>query len=868
MDNQISRKTYSTQTAMLKYGPLILQQLPKVDRAENLREMYNEVQEMLQLLSKCSGAERVFMFDKITTGKERYELIYEYNAPGSNAAEYALQSVAATEIPNWIHIFAQGDSVVIRDIEMVQESMPEEYELLKRQGIRSEVVAPLYSRNEIRGFIGLDNPYEDVSELFIQQAAFVGSHLNAARENQQMIYKMEENLHQMEKEREMLLALCNDSTSVFKVDLVSNLAETVKLEHGTNGAEIISNQSGTTLCYSKAMREFYDTFVVKESALDYMDVFAPSALMKTLSTKDVFTYHFQMIPNKMNQQYFEVRAIRLQHTEESFLVLLDFRHIDEIIEETRRHQQELEHALEATQMSYATISAIGKIYYSVYRINLQTRYFEEISGNKEKLLGEDGEKNFDKAVERLEEYIVDEHVQYVDRFMDVTTLADRLKDDDSVALEYMVEDGNWHLARFIVQSRDENGIPVEVLLAIRVISEEKRREKYLIGVADDANQANEAKSEFLSRMSHDIRTPMNAIVGFANIARQYADDSDKVRQYLDKILLSSGNLQQLIDDVLDISRIESGEVSIGNQPMDILELCEDCSETVEGMASEKQLKYISKSHDISHRILLSDQLRLRQVYINLLSNAIKYTPAGGTVEFEVYEEESVIPDKVRLVAVVRDTGIGMTPEFMEKMYSRFAREIDTRVNKVRGSGLGLSIVKMIVDLMGGNIEVESQVQRGSTFRVLLDLPYAKEAQMEANENTHEAATLPDREITLLAAEDNDLNYEILREQLRMQGIRCVRAINGKECLEMFRDSVGHEYDAILMDMQMPVMNGLEAARAIRKLKHPEANRIPIIALTANAYQEDMEACMAAGMNEHLAKPIRIEEVVQVLAKYL
>ena len=164
--------------------------------------------------------------------------------------------------------------------------------------------------------------------------------------------------------------------------------------------------------------------------------------------------------------------------------------------------------------------------------------------------------------------------------------------------------------------------------------------------------------------------------------------------------------------------------------------------------------------------------------------------------------------------------------------------------------------------------MDNQVQRGSTFRVLLDLPYAKEAQIETNENTHEVTTLPDREITLLAAEDNDLNYEILREQLRMQGIRCVRAINGKECLEIFRDSVEHEYDAILMDMQMPVMNGLEAARAIRKLNHPEVRSIPIIALTANAYQEDMEACMAAGMNEHLAKPIRIEEVVQVLAKYL
>ncbi len=616
------------------------------------------------------------------------------------------------------------------------------------------------------------------------------------------------------------LILCNDSTSVFKVDLMRDLAEIVKIERRTNGAKVIEKQRGNTLCYSKAMREFYDAYVVRESAPDYMEVFAPEHLIQTLKTKDTITYHFQMIPNERGQQYFEIRATRIQRTKDSFQILLDFRH------------------------------------------------FEEISGNDGKLLGADGEDRFDRAVQSLEEFIIDEHVAYADRFMDITTLADRLVEDDSIALEYMVKDSNWHLARFIVQSRDEAGVPEKVLLAIRVISEEKRKERYLIGVADDANQANEAKSEFLSRMSHDIRTPMNAIVGFANIASQHTDKPEEIQRYLDKILLSSANLQQLIDDVLDISRIESGEMLIGSQPVDILELCEDCNETLRGIAEAKHLRYVSRNRDITHRILISDQLRLRQVYVNLLSNAVKYTPEGGTVTFEIYEEASDTPDKIRLVTVISDTGIGMTPEFMEKMYSRFSREIDTRVNKVRGSGLGLAIVKMIVDLMGGTIEVESQVQRGSTFRIILDLPYAKEDKITDSGEKQDVLTLPDREITLLAAEDNDLNYEILQEQLRMQGIRCVRAVNGKECLELFKDSREGEYDAILMDMQMPVMNGLEAAGYIRKLDHPEAESIPIIALTANAYQEDIEACLKAGMNEHLSKPIRIEEVVQMLAKYL
>ena len=862
------RRTYSTRMAMQKYAPMILQRLPAIDRAKNIEEMHEQVQAMLELLSRCSGAERVFFFDKISGYAEKYERIYEYCIPGSTASENALQTVKAEEIPNWIRQFERDESVIIRDVEMIQETMPEEYALLKRQGIRSEVVTPLYSRNEIRGFVGLDNPYADVSELFIQQVAFVGSHLNAARENQQMIHQMEDTLQQVSREREMLMILCNDSTSVFKVDLMSDMAETVKIERRTNGAKVIQEQKENTLCYSKTMGEFYDKYVIKETAPDYMEVFEPDNLMKILRMKDTLTYHFQMVPNEMGQQYFEIRATRIQRTKESFQILLDFRHIDEIVEEERQHQRELEQALRDVKQNFETISALGKIYYSIYRINLRTGQYEEISNNKESLLKTSDKETFSETISFLEKYIVGEHLHYVEKFMDISTLPERLLEDDSVALEYMVEDGNWHLSRFVVQSRDADGVPEEVLLAIRVISEEKRKEKYLIGVADDANQANEAKSEFLSRMSHDIRTPMNAIVGFANIARENVNDPQKVLNYIDKILLSSSNLQQLIDDVLDISRIESGEMLIGSQPVDILELCEDCNETIRGIAEEKHLQYTSRVGDISHQILISDQLRLRQVYVNLLSNAIKYTPEGGTVTFEVYEEASDTPNKTRLITVISDTGIGMTPEFMEKMYSRFSREIDTRVNKVRGSGLGLAIVKMIVDLMGGTIEVESQVQRGSTFRIILEMPYAKEDEFADTGEKQDVFTLPDREITLLAAEDNDLNYEILQEQLRMQGIRCVRALNGKECLEMFRASRKGEYDAILMDMQMPVMNGLEATVYIRELDHPEARSIPIIALTANAYQEDMEACIEAGMNEHLSKPIRIEEVVQVLAKYL
>lgn len=373
-----------------------------------------------------------------------------------------------------------------------------------------------------------------------------------------------------------------------------------------------------------------------------------------------------------------------------------------------------------------------------------------------------------------------EYLPYVEPFFDLSTLAERLWHEDSVMLEYPVRDGNWHLARFIVQTRGKNGEAEQVLFAMRLYSEEKRREKDLMSAADVARRANEAKSEFLSRMSHDIRTPMNVIMGFTNIALQHADDSDKMKECLEKIRVSGSNLQELIDDVLDISRIESGKFKIVSQPVKLPELFDFYCQAIAGMAEAKNIRFSGKLHDISHNVLLlSDQIRLGQIYMNLLSNAVKYTPENGDVKFETYEEKLAESGKVRLVSVVSDTGIGMMPEFMEQMYSAFSRAVDTRVNKVRGSGLGLAIVKKIVDLMDGAIEAESKVGKGTTFRVTLDLPAAAD-DAETEEHTETA-------------------------------------------------------------------------------KHS-----PIIALTANAYHEDIQKCLAAGMNAHLSKPINIDRAVRTI----
>ena len=401
-------------------------------------------------------------------------------------------------------------------------------------------------------------------------------------------------------------------------------------------------------------------------------------------------------------------------------------------------------------------------------------------------------------------------------------------------------------------------------------AKDREQQMLLRKSAAAAEAANKAKSAFLFNMSHDIRTPMNAIMGFTRVARNHLHEPDKILDCLDKINLSGSNLQQLINDVLDISRIESGEFRIDSEPVKLSELCKLYEQNIRGTAEDKNQKFICNRHDIIYDTVLSDRLRIGQIYMNLLSNAVKYTPEGGTVELEVYEEPFPDKDKIRLVSIVRDNGIGMSEKFMKEMYSQFSRAIDTRVNKVQGSGLGLAIVKKIVDQMNGTIEATSRLHEGTTFRVTLDVPFIRE--QEVSETTAEIPFFklrPSRIIkTLLITEDNDLNYEILEEQLEMYGIHCVRAVNGKECVQLFEIDPSGTYDAILMDMQMPVMNGLDATRAIRRLPSPESKQIPIIALTANAYLEDVQKCKEAGMNDHMSKPVQIEQIIRTVERWM
>ena len=845
-----------------------LRGLSAVDQAKNEREIDRAIFSVLKLIGEYTSAARVYLFYRDEKDHNLYHNTAEWRADGTKSRPEYFHDLHAEEIPYWLQCFSKKQPVIFFDLESVKETMPVEYPALKANGVFAQTSVPVFHHGVLSGFIGLDNPPKELSDLFIHQLAFISTHLSTARENLRMIRNQKLSLFEREKERQILMILSENCISVYQVDLKKDTAVILKLDGKANFRKLTPHALKKPLCYSEEIRSYYNTFVVKKTAPDFLEKFSSEALMRQLANQETVSMRYQAIPNRLGQQYFEIRATRLSKTEDSTEALIDFRYIDEIVAEERSHQRVIENALKEARQSNEIISAIGTVYHSIYRIDLRTFIFEEISSSRDllKLTGKRGRASIRLSDEDVQK-LAPEYVDPARRFFQLSTLPSRLKDKNSAVLEYQLADGRWRRTRFIVQNRSESGRADAVLCVLQDITEDKRQEHYWIETAEEAKRTSAAKSEFLSRVSHDIRTPMNVIMGFTSIALQHPNDPARMLDCLKKIRSSGENLRQLVDDVLDLSSIESGEFLIASYPVRLDELVAFYQQAIAGMAEEKGLHFSVRTHDILRNVLLTDQVRLGQIYMNLLSNAVKYTPAGGSVQMDVYEEPLKKENMVRLISVISDTGIGMSPEFMKEMYSEFSRAVDTRVNKVRGSGLGLAIVKKIVDLMGGTIDAESQPGKGTTFRITLELPYTDQTP-EATSDPSLPLDLPEKPLSLLVAEDNDLSYEILIDQLEVYRIRCTRAEDGAQCVELLKRSAPGTYDAVLMDMQMPVMNGPDAAKAIRALPDPAIASVPIIALTANAYHEDVEKCIAAGMNAHLSKPIEINRLIKTVLQYL
>ena len=384
----------------------------------------------------------------------------------------------------------------------------------------------------------------------------------------------------------------------------------------------------------------------------------------------------------------------------------------------------------------------------------------------------------------------------------------------------------------------------------------------------EAEHANSAKQDFLSSMSHDIRTPMNAIIGMTSIAMANTHNQEQVQECLRKIELSSNHLLGLINDVLDMSKIESGKMTLNIAPISLREVMDSIVNIVQPQVRAKNLQFDTDVHDILAENVRCDSVRLNQVLINLLGNSVKFTQDNGSVRVSLYQE--ALPEdtsRVRTHFLVSDTGIGMSREYQEKLFDSFSREDNAQVQKTEGSGLGMAITKYIVDAMDGTIAVRSELDKGTEFHVTFDLEKAKEQELDAAEKNEEAVDLELKGKHILLAEDNELNWEVAKELLSDLEIELDWAENGEICVAQFKRAPVGYYDAVIMDVRMPVMNGYEATRAIRELEREDSD-IPVIAMTADAFSEDIQKCLECGMNDHLAKPIDIQAVTRKLKKYL
>ncbi len=436
-----------------------------------------------------------------------------------------------------------------------------------------------------------------------------------------------------------------------------------------------------------------------------------------------------------------------------------------------------------------------------------------------------------------------------------------------ISMELEGISGRWYTCSFIVEKKDKNGNITDVLMTISDIDEIKHKElevkEKLKEAAEKANQANVAKTNFLRRMSHDIRTPLNGIVGMINLAQRYGNDKEKLYECKEKVLTSLDYLLSLINDILDMSKVESNALVLESKPFDLIETLNSIIAIIETSANEHNIQFIggkSLSY-IPHRYFIGSQEYLNRLLMNIASNAIKYNKENGSIT--LYCKEISSNENMALMQFVcSDTGLGMSEDFQKHAFEPFACEGKATITGYSGTGLGLSIVKDIVDIMDGSIEMDSKENVGTTFVVTIPLQMDSNPKVKVQKNEKEL-NLSGKKALLV--EDNEINLEIATIMLQDLGLIVTPAQNGKEALDIFEQSDTHTFDYIFMDVMMPVMDGLEATKRIRSLNREDAKTTPIIALSANAFEDDIKECLDAGMNAHVAKPIDVHALKEELS---
>ncbi len=698
--------------------------------------------------------------------------------------------------------------------------------------------------------------------------------------------RMEEERRQHEKEqsyqaemKEQLMivdTLAQGFKNVYLIDFEKETARIIKLDEIY--FDILSIDGKSEFPYEMVLNHWISNVVYEEDRDKLAAVFSTEYARRMMLVNGEFTGNYRSIIDG-EIHYYQYVMNKLDETGQK--AVLGFQCVDEIVEQhlaQERKQRELEEARVRDAREHSeVIASLSTIYSTIFVSNIVSRQYEVL--NSVSLMREVAGKygDFDDARENIiRTFMAPEMHERMREFLNLDTLAKRLSDTNTISTEYKDPSGRWFQARFIVKKRDDSGQAVEVLYVARDYTAEKFQEleqkEQLAHSLMIAQQANKAKTVFLSSMSHDIRTPMNAIIGFTALAQSHMDDREKVQDYLSKISTSGAHLLRLINDILDMSRIESGAVQLDEKQLNLSDVWREQYAMMRGLVEAKGQKLLIEMRDVAHEDVFADQLRLNQVMLNIVGNAVKYTKPGGRISVLLCEKPCERAGYATYEFSVEDNGIGMSEEFCAHIFETFTRERTSTVSGIQGTGLGMAITKNIVDMMGGTIEVESEQGVGSLFRVTVSLRLAEEQakepkdapKIEKHQDNRANRTYDYGGRRVLVVEDNGINQEIATAILENMGLKVDIAADGVEAVDVMYAADEDWYDLIFMDIQMPKMDGYTATREIRTLISNKKANIPIVAMTANAFDEDRKKSFEAGMNGYIVKPISMEEIAKVL----
>ena len=597
-----------------------------------------------------------------------------------------------------------------------------------------------------------------------------------------------------------------------------------------------------------------------------MDILSNESLMRTLKEQGSLEWHFQIVPDENGISNLGARTVFLYEDLNHFKIIMGFRPIDEIVKREK-----------VLELQREIIEGLGKEYFSVLLLELdsgQIFSYREVGENGKRIA--DFCRKYGNQWRELLPAYADEIVTDESRenFLDQLSLDALCSKQDDFSMTYEFKTGDriiYHQTRIAyVYKKDRSRVAVigtrniDDLIKKERMQEAKLKEAYIV-----AENANKAKTDFLNNMSHDIRTPMNVILGYNELMKQYLTDPILV-DYQNKIEQSGKLLLSIINNVLDMARIESGKMVVEERAEQIGLVVEEIENVFESSAQEKNIVFTT-SVDVDHTHVLWDGFKVREILMNLVGNAFKYTPDGGHIAIDVKELDCARSGYVRIQTQIKDTGIGMSEDYLPTLFDSFSREYNTTIGKVSGTGLGMAIVKNLVDMMDGEICVKSKLGEGTCFTLTFEHRIADENSIEWNQ---ELDVLDEKSILegkrVLLVEDNELNAEIAMVILEQSGLILDRVEDGLACVNRLSEVDADLYDLILMDIQMPNMNGYEATRRIRQFENEKKASIPILAMTANAFEEDKKMAMKAGMNGHISKPIDVnvleKQIINIFKK--